>query len=1014
MKRAFFIVLLFFYGFHDVLNAQTSYAQTLENHLQRFEHENFLPDQTVEQIQEIKTWITANTENIASEYFDLLDKYLNYLSKNTYKPYTSRTHEDILSQALNILKASSDSTIDMKSWMYSLLPEYYAAVKTLIPLNDSRNATVRMAVERPQELIGQYSRLLYSTDEGADLQIAILLSPHSVTQFMHYNNRVKDLLSKSAHPDIQLLFDIYKKYRYNSAPYYLLPYITDKTLTPEQAIEISKNETALIKHLLQLVINNEELAYVSVQQRWSELIDTYIKKIKQFRYRQPKDWNMEALDSLNTKNLTEILFTSSSMLNAQEQASFIQWILFKNGTNPIDINILKGIPLSYVTDQYVRIKHEKTEQNWASFIKAETLEHYILQKQEELANLEKEKQKENEKKGVNEVNLKKEVSGILSLKQSGSVLKNKKTESPVVITPKYVLKKYYFSLSENDKNLIKWKNDPLTALKNVTDWIDAPYSKELLIYISEKYPLEIVRNIDKIKLKKQGIEALQNIAQTAPFSAKNFIITPSHPWNYLFQNSKDSIIRTLYRINQIAGVNSRAYLLLDDIYHHRLSIEDADKLCQNSRNLTKRMIKLLSNPNTMGRYSLEQETEARSLKFVRNLNISINTNSLYAESLNELSPEEIYTFMTYGEDEIIQRSFDKMLHSLLNKIPNRNIYSLMEKLGFNQYTKLLQKAAYYDMMGILMQPLTYDQKKQLGKKLMSHIELRDMDEIIQIAGLIISLNNTEMVELLHQNLKEEYERVETAKSDKGVAAYGILSALISGKTQPDTWAKSAAQRYTLPDFEFLPVYSLFNGQMTNIQQYFFYNDADGISSFKNFIRSYERSPLEWLIKDLGNFVMIESRTGRKVQIFANKASSGELGVKAMLEYMSVNKLEPQVVVHRGLSTHTLNTFTRIPSSAKLILDGSCGGYYVQQVAIDRAPDAQILCNRNIGTMHINDPLFKQISDEIRSGKDIIWPELWTKMDVRVGSNPYFKDYIPPHKNAATILIKTLYELLEIH
>jgi hypothetical protein len=202
--------------------------------------------------------------------------------------------------------------------------------------------------------------------------------------------------------------------------------------------------------------------------------------------------------------------------------------------------------------------------------------------------------------------------------------------------------------------------------------------------------------------------------------------------------------------------------------------------------------------------------------------------------------------------------------------------------------------------------------------------------------------------------------------------------------------------------------------MSNIQQYYFYNDDDGISSYNNFIRSYEKSSLEWEIKDLGSFVSIQSKSGRKVEIYANKAREGEKGIEAMLDYMLKNKLEPIVVVHRGLSTHTLKTFIRIPKSARLILDGSCGGYHVQRVAIDRAPNAQILCNRNVGTMHINDPMFKQISEDIRTGKDIIWPEFWLKMDTRMGTNPYFKDYIPPHKNAAAILLKALYDVLEIN
>lgn len=129
--------------------------------------------------------------------------------------------------------------------------------------------------------------------------------------------------------------------------------------------------------------------------------------------------------------------------------------------------------------------------------------------------------------------------------------------------------------------------------------------------------------------------------------------------------------------------------------------------------------------------------------------------------------------------------------------------------------------------------------------------------------------------------------------------------------------------------------------------------------------------------------------------------------------MKAHRLEPQVVVHRGLSTHTLKTFRKIPPSARLILDGSCGGFHIQTVALQNAPGAHMLCNRNIGTMHINDPMFKQISESIRLGRDIEWPRFWQDMEARLGSNPYFTDYIPPHKNVAALIIKAYYDVLGV-
>lgn len=979
-------------GYFINLNAQNSSSDKLNVHILRYQTDSFLPEESFQQLQELKIWVETQNATLPAEYIQLLDKYLTYLSSSTYKNYTAHIHEDIIGQALTILKAASDPSTDMRSWTHSLLPEYYLAVKTLIPNHVAKDATLAMAKERPQELIGQFSRLFYTTD-AEDLQIAILTSPHLFSQFMHYNNLVKYELQKSNLSDVKILFDIYQKYRYSQHPYFLLPYISENKLTIEKAEELSKNEVTLIKYLLPLIIDSTELAATSVHQRWDELTTKYIKKIKQYRYKQVALWDMESFDQLSTNTLAQILFFTNSMLNPQELNAFMKWILFKNKEQQLPEKYLDSIPLAELYLLKNRVEHEQLQDTWSLLWGKDTLKTYFVKRQKDLEPVEL-----------------KNILQSIGHTPSKPAMPGHMPQPP---KPEFVIKTYFFNLPENEKILIKWKNDPLTALDNIKEWIEAPYAGDLLNYIAAIYPLDIIRNLDKIKLKKYGIESLRNIGKIAPLSTKNYIIQPTHPWNYLFKNSQDSVIKILYKINETAGINTRAYLLLDDIYHKRISIADADSLCKNSPLLTKRMIELLAIPDVMGKYSLEQEISARALKFVRHLNISENTDNYYSGKLQELTTEELYTYMTYGEDEIIQKGFYKMLRALISKTPQGNLYPLMERLGFNNYKKFLRKCAYYDLLDTVFIPFNDYQKNSIIHMLLDKIENSTEDNAIQVADIIISLNNRQFTDMLHQQLKKEYERAENIKSDKGVAIYGILSALLSQKVE-NGWAKYVAEKYELPGLDLLPAYSLFNQQMVNVQQYYFYNDDDGISSYSNFIRSYERSPLEWAIKDLGTFIVIQSKTGRKIEVYANKAREGENGITAMLEYMKKNTLEPQVVVHRGLSTHTLKTFIRIPSSAKLILDGSCGGYHVQQIAIDRAPGAQILCNRNVGTMHINDPLFKQINDEIRAGKDIVWSDFWSKMNQRVGANPYFKDYIPPHKNAAAILIKALYDILEIN
>src|SRR5690606_31041084 len=116
------------------------------------------------------------------------------------------------------------------------------------------------------------------------------------------------------------------------------------------------------------------------------------------------------------------------------------------------------------------------------------------------------------------------------------------------------------------------------------------------------------------------------------------------------------------------------------------------------------------NPNVFGKYSIEEEVSAQALKFVRNMNISENTDNYFANQLEYLSPDELYTFMTYGEDEIIQRSFYKMLQTLIRKSPDGNVFPLIQKLGYNNYVKFFRKCAYYDLLDTVFKPFSDNEK----------------------------------------------------------------------------------------------------------------------------------------------------------------------------------------------------------------------------------------------------------------------------------------------------------------
>ena len=96
----------------------------------------------------------------------------------------------------------------------------------------------------------------------------------------------------------------------------------------------------------------------------------------------------------------------------------------------------------------------------------------------------------------------------------------------------------------------------------------------------------------------------------------------------------------------------------------------------------------------------------------------------------------------------------------------------------------------------------------------------------------------------------------------------------------------------------------------------------------------------------------------------------------------------------------------MPSSAKLVLLGSCGGYHSLNQVLSICPTAQIIASKQVGTGVVNITLIEAITETLRQGKDLNWPIMWQNLQSRfVGdTKEKFDDYVAPHKNLGAIFI----------
>ena len=163
-------------------------------------------------------------------------------------------------------------------------------------------------------------------------------------------------------------------------------------------------------------------------------------------------------------------------------------------------------------------------------------------------------------------------------------------------------------------------------------------------------------------------------------------------------------------------------------------------------------------------------------------------------------------------------------------------------------------------------------------------------------------------------------------------------------------------------------------------------------------------------------MIIKSKAGKAVNIYANKWKDEYEGQAALERIFADNNYEPNVMVHRGHSYYAFKTIEKVRDNTQIFVLGSCGGYHNISTIIERSPEISIISSKQIGTRSVNNPMLKLMAEYIRQGKDVDWQLLWNDLNTAVKDNPKayerYLDYIPPHKNLGAIFIKTYNKMME--
>jgi len=240
----------------------------------------------------------------------------------------------------------------------------------------------------------------------------------------------------------------------------------------------------------------------------------------------------------------------------------------------------------------------------------------------------------------------------------------------------------------------------------------------------------------------------------------------------------------------------------------------------------------------------------------------------------------------------------------------------------------------------------------------------------------------------------------------------LLATLFEGAkgTNSDSAALAQSAVLHIPPINTVPYKSLLGDTTTVVEQFFFFGDEDGKNSYASFLGNFKDG--KWKITTEKYWSVITSTTDKPVVIFANlpiPEPDDEEAQNQLCKYLADHGIHPTIIVHRGHSYHLPVTLDHLTKETKIVVLGSCGGYHNLSVVLDHSPDAHIISSKQTGAMAVNEPIIKEINDQLLSGNDIDWIAMWKSLDIyfdkKKDVKDKFSDYVPPYKNLGAIFIK---------
>ena len=514
-------------------------------------------------------------------------------------------------------------------------------------------------------------------------------------------------------------------------------------------------------------------------------------------------------------------------------------------------------------------------------------------------------------------------------------------------------------------------------------------------------------------------------------------INPQELYNYAAANtSLGSRIRAIQNpmvatIVQMATSNDGRFLFpfLDDILSNNISIDFIRRTIDNNDAYFKLLV------NTQEHYevlkqkgvkvfafeTLEDKLKAKSIETyitpINALHYESNANIRFAKIQN-LNPKELYFLAVMGEEEVYTSSFINGIYpKIIAGLGEIKTDSLFKMVHFAYYRKFIKMCASFNLLEDFLAKMDKPIAENLMKSFSNNLEQYwGLEEAVNVADSYASISDSSIKEIILTEVNKNYNAFKNTENKKAKIIYGLLYQIF----------KSLDSAKNKPPFKLFEMPSVFqinnvslkdiNGRI-NVQQ-FFYGDKDGKTVFNNFINNFKGNG--WHIINKEDWIEVSSINGTAITIYANKPLNEEDGLddaaqSKLYNYLDSLRIFPTMAIHRGHSYYVKSSINQITSYAKLVLLGSCGGYFSLSKVLSISPQAQIIASKQIGTGVINSALIEIIMDQLKQGKDLYWPTIWKVLEQKFSNRSEvkekFDDYIPPYKNLGAIFMMSYHKAM---